>query len=78
MPSRHDQIVADQRRRRAADEEEDRDGAEIEQRDPLVIGRQQPAAEGEAVGQVRGRVGNSGSLDGGRAHDGFSGARDLM
>ena len=53
---RHDQVVADQRRRGAADEEEDRDGAKIEHRDPLVIGRQQPAAQGEAIRQVGSRA----------------------
>ena len=64
MPSRHDQVVADQRRRRPAEEEEDRDRDHVEDRDPLVVGRQQPAAQRDAVGQIAGlaiAAGRSGS-----------------
>ena len=49
---RHDQVVADERRRRAADKEEERDAAKIEQRYSLMIGRQQPATQRKAVRQV--------------------------
>ena len=39
---RRHQLEPHQRRRRAADEEEERDRDHVQQRDPLVVGRQQP------------------------------------
>jgi hypothetical protein len=41
---RHEQIVSDEPSGRAADKKEEGDAAEIEQRNALMIGRQQPTA----------------------------------
>ena len=53
QPFGHDQIQAHQRRGKTADEEEHRDRAQIQKRNALVIGGQEPTPEGEAVREVR-------------------------
>ena len=52
VAGRRRELEPDHHRHRAADEEEDRDGGEIEQRDALVIARQQPRLDAVAVVQV--------------------------
>ena len=47
---------------RAADEEEERDRREVQQRDPLVIARQQPRLDAVAVVQVVMRRSDDGML----------------
>jgi hypothetical protein len=62
---RGDQLEAHQPRRHAADEEEQGDGHEIQERDPLVIGGQQPRADGVALAQIA----PARQVAGDRAHD---------
>ena len=46
------EIQADEHGERAADEEEHRNGGEVEQRDALVVARQQPRLDAIAVVQI--------------------------
>ena len=52
IAGRRRELEADQHGERAAEEEEERDGGQIEQRDALVIARQQPRLDAVAVVQI--------------------------
>ena len=52
IAGRRRQVEPDQHGERAADEEEQRDGRQVQQRDALVIARQQPRLDAVAVVQI--------------------------